>query len=107
MMDQTIRGTKRSRIATLLLLLAIPACLGIGFVGQIGSLMMLREVRMLERLPVTPLDAAIPGPIRAVGTARPLQDSDQKTTFKSRWTNTPSLWVRSIEEVKKTVRGRR
>ncbi|MBQ73114.1 MAG: hypothetical protein CMJ67_09460 [Planctomycetaceae bacterium] len=101
MMDQTIRGTKRSWISTLLLAVAIPVCLGIGFVGQFGSLMMLREVRMLERLPVTPLDAAIPGPIRAVGTARPLQDSDQKTTFKSRWTDTPSLWVRSTEEVKK------
>ena len=45
----------------MLLVVAVPACLAIGLGGQFGSLSMLREVRMLERLPISPLEAAIPG----------------------------------------------
>ena len=104
MMNETIRGTKRSALSNLLLLLAIPACLGVGFLGQFGSLSMLREVRMLERLPVTPVDGAVPGPIRAAGKAQPRQDSGVATTIKSKWTETPCFWVRAVEEERRKDR---
>ncbi|MCP4835912.1 MAG: hypothetical protein GY895_14250 [Phycisphaera sp.] len=101
MLNEAIQGTTRGRLATVLLAIAIPFCLGIGLVGQVGSLALLREVRMLERLPNTPLEAAIPGPILAHGKAVPLAGSPDGDTITSRWSRTTSLWVRATEEVEK------
>ena len=65
---------------------------------------MLREVRMLERLPITPLEGAVPGPIRAAGEAQARDTSEGKPTIEAKWSRTPCFWVREVEEERRKDR---
>lgn len=97
-MNQEIRNQKRSATSSLILLILAPLLLGAGLFAQQLSLSALRNIRILERLPLTPVEAAIPGPIRTSGDAIPIERPGRLGTLKATWTKTPSLWVRAVEE---------
>ena len=100
-MNQEIRGQRRSGWATGLLFVLVPVLAGAGVFCQWFSLDMLRQVRMLERLPLVETAAAVPGPIRIAGTATPLDKDGKPNTIAARWTGKPAVWVRAVEEVER------
>jgi hypothetical protein len=97
-MNQDIRNQRRSKTSSVALLILIPLLIAGGLFAQQMSLSSLRSVRILERLPLTPVQAAIPGPIRTKGTAREIHRPGRPGTIEALWTKTPSLWVRAVEE---------
>ncbi|HAW95746.1 MAG TPA: hypothetical protein DCX60_05670, partial [Phycisphaerales bacterium] len=97
-MNQDIRNQKRSKVSSATLLILAPILLAAGLFAQQMSLSSLRNIRILERLPLTPVEAAIPGPIRTSGKATPIERPGRVGTITARWTKTPSLWYRAVEE---------
>lgn len=67
------------------LLILIPLLIAGGLFAQQMSLSSLRCVRILERLPLTPVQAAIPGPIRTKGTAREIHRPGRPGTIEALW----------------------
>ena len=97
-MNEKIRNTRRSKMATMVLLILGPTLLAAGLLAQQMSLSTLRSIRILERLPLTPVEALIPGPARTSGKAAALEHKGAPRTIRATWTDTPSLWVRAVEE---------
>ncbi len=97
-MNEEIRNQRRSKTSSGVLLILIPILLAGGVIAQQMSLSSLRKIRILERLPLTPVESAIPGPIRTNGKAEEIQRPGRSGTIKALWTKTPSLWVRAVEE---------
>ena len=97
-MNQDIRNQKRSKVSSIILLILAPILLAAGLFAQQMSLSTLRNIRILERLPLTPVKAAIPGPIRTSGEAAAIERPGRNGTITSTWTKTPCLWYRAVEE---------
>ena len=58
-MNEDIRDTRRSGIRTLILIVLVPAFLGIGLLAQQFALSDIRDIRKLERIPLSPIQAAM------------------------------------------------
>ncbi|MEE2680938.1 MAG: GIDE domain-containing protein, partial [Planctomycetota bacterium] len=98
-MDQTIRGTTTPAYRRLLLALVFPLLLGGGLLLQEGSLTTVRNIHKLERLPMSPIKAAIPGVIKTTGEATRVAG---QSLLKATWTETPCLWYRAVKQRKTT-----
>lgn len=94
-MNEDIRDTRRSGIRTLILIVLVPAFLGIGLLAQQFALSDIRDIRKLERIPLSPIQAAMPGPARLAGAAEAKPGVE---LLASKWTESPCMWFRAIKE---------
>ena len=97
-MNESIRGTSRSRFWAVACFVLVPILALAGLIAQQGSLSTVREVRVLERIPLSTLNVAIPGPIRTTGIVEQLPGT---RLLESKWTQTPCVWYRAVKEVEK------
>jgi hypothetical protein len=98
-MNDTIRGTTRSRLRTVLLFLIAPLLLGVGVFTQTVALDQVREIRMLERIPFSTVHASLPGPTMLRGS---VEQAPETELVLGHWTDTPCVWFRALEEVEET-----
>ena len=98
-MNESIQGASTSR-GYYLLFLILTVVLGlIGLGIQEHSLGTVRNIRRLERIPRSPVDALLPGPVRIQGQVDQLPGTP---LLKSKWTQTPCVWVHAIKEEERT-----
>jgi len=95
-MDESIRDTRRSGFRTAILVALVPVFVGVGILLQAGGQEKIREVRTLERIPLTSVIASLPGPTELTG--RALSPAGA-TLLDSHWTGTPCIWYRAVKEV--------
>ena len=95
-MDESIRDTRRSGLRTAILLLLVPVFVGVGMFLQSVGQEKIREVRTLERIPLTSVNGSLPGPTELSG--RVVKPSGA-SLVASHWTNTPCIWYRAVKEV--------
>lgn len=94
-MNENIRDKRRSILWTLVLLVMVPVLLAIAIGAQQFALGEIRDIRKLERIPLSTVEASLPGPVRMAGNARPDAAGD---LVRSEWTDTDCLWYRAIKE---------
>lgn len=94
-MNENIRDTRRSGLRTFILIMLIPIFLGIGLGAQQIALSDIRDIRKLERIPLSPIRAVMPGPVRLAGAAEAKPDVPLQA---SNWTESPCMWFRAIKE---------
>lgn len=63
------------------------------------SLDTIRDIRKLERIPLTPIGVDLPGPVRCRGVVKQLPDTE---LLQSHWTATSCVWYRAVKEVETT-----
>ncbi len=98
-MNESIQGASTSR-GYYVLFLILTVVLGIaGLAIQQHSLGTVRNIRRLERIPRSPIDALLGGPVSIRGQVAQLPGTP---LLKSKWTQTPCVWVRAIKEEEHT-----
>ena len=98
-MNESIQGASTSR-GYYLLFLVLTVLLGIaGLAIQQHSLGTVRNIRRLERIPRSPIDALLPGPVRIRGQVDQLPGTP---LLKSKWSETPCVWYRAVKEEERT-----
>ena len=80
-------------------MILLPVLLGGGLFLQQWSLATVRDIHKIERLPMSSINAAVPGVIKTKGAATPSQEDP---LLSSKWTETPCLWYRALKQRKKT-----
>ncbi len=98
-MDESIRGTQRSRLKTIALFVLVPILGVLGVLAQQKSLDIVREIRVLERIPPSSILASLPGPNMLFGEA---MASTDHALVEGHWTDTPCIWFRAVKEVEST-----
>ena len=98
-MDQAIQGTTPPPYRRWLLTIFFPVLLGGGLFLQQWSLATVRDIHKLERLPMSSINAAVPGVIKPTGAA---SKATSEVPLPAKWTETPCLWYRALKQRRKT-----
>ena len=98
-MNESIRGTQRSRLKTTILWVLVPVLSVLGIFAQQTSLDTVREIRVLERIPPSTILASLPGPNMLFGDVLTNTAGER---IQGHWTNTPCVWFRAVKEVEST-----